>query len=86
MRGRCNEKTAVNVAAIDECALEKDSGPCPGTVMRWHYNQDTDTCSQFIYGGCQGNANRFRTKDECVSRCVNLTPGIRLVMVSGCGA
>ncbi len=26
-------------------------------------------CQEFIYGGCEGNANRFQSLQECVDRC-----------------
>lgn len=28
-------------------------------------------CSRFWYGGCDGNANRYKTKEECEQICVN---------------
>jgi hypothetical protein len=68
-------RNGVTVLSLDVCGLDKDPGPCPGTVMRWYYDQDSDTCAQFVYGGCQGNANRFRTQAECISRCIDLSPG-----------
>jgi hypothetical protein len=33
------------------------------------YDNETDSCNQFIYGGCQGNGNRFSTKEECMTSC-----------------
>ncbi|KAF4523767.1 hypothetical protein B566_EDAN013595 [Ephemera danica] len=54
---------------LDVCALPKDKGPCPGSVLRWFYDALDDTCKQFAYGGCQGNPNRFRTQEECEARC-----------------
>ncbi|XP_071454258.1 papilin isoform X2 [Hetaerina americana] len=53
----------------DICALPKDMGPCPGSLLRWYYDSTSETCKQFMYGGCQGNPNRFRSEDECRSRC-----------------
>ncbi|XP_046402802.1 LOW QUALITY PROTEIN: papilin [Ischnura elegans] len=53
----------------DICALPKDMGPCPGSLLRWYYDSTTESCKQFLYGGCQGNPNRFRSEDECRSSC-----------------
>ncbi len=33
------------------------------------YDNETDSCNQFIYGGCQGNGNRFSTEEECMTSC-----------------
>ncbi|KAI8430765.1 hypothetical protein MSG28_000930 [Choristoneura fumiferana] len=31
-------------------------------------------CFRFFWGGCQGNGNRFETKNECYSKChLNIT-------------
>uniref|UniRef100_A0A8C4TW97 WAP domain-containing protein n=1 Tax=Falco tinnunculus TaxID=100819 RepID=A0A8C4TW97_FALTI len=46
----------------DICHLPPVHGPCRGLFRRYAYNPATGTCQPFIYGGCQGNANNFRTK------------------------
>lgn len=35
----------------------------------WYYNATTKKCEQFVYGGCEGNGNRFESKIECESNC-----------------
>lgn len=57
------------VKLSDVCALKRDPGPCPGSALRWYYDAERGTCSQFVYGGCKGNANRFRTLAACQQRC-----------------
>jgi len=49
--------------------MKRNPGPCPGSALRWYYDTERDTCSQFVYGGCKGNANRFRTLAACQQRC-----------------
>ncbi|XP_034352588.1 WAP four-disulfide core domain protein 6B-like [Arvicanthis niloticus] len=55
----------------DVCSLPQDPGPCLAYIPRWWHNQDTKLCTQFIYGGCQGNANNFISKDVCTTVCIN---------------
>jgi len=57
------------VKLSDVCIMRRDPGPCPGSALRWYYDTERDTCSQFVYGGCKGNANRFRTLAVCQQRC-----------------
>jgi hypothetical protein len=37
--------------------------------LRWYYDAERGTCRQFVYGGCKGNANKFRTLAACQQRC-----------------
>ena len=37
--------------------------------MRWYYEASTGLCQAMNYTGCQGNANRFMTKEECDNSC-----------------
>lgn len=63
----------------DVCTLSVDPGPCQGALRRYYFDTETQQCLPFLYGGCQGNANRFRTLDECNEQCLELqdTRGIR---------
>ncbi|XP_075756899.1 actinia tenebrosa protease inhibitors-like isoform X2 [Pelodiscus sinensis] len=51
------------------CKLPKEPGPCLAYMPRYFYDRVTKTCQMFIYGGCQGNGNRFATKEECLRTC-----------------
>ncbi|KYO43784.1 hypothetical protein Y1Q_0005840 [Alligator mississippiensis] len=53
----------------DVCRLPPETGPCKMNLLRYYYNWVTRTCQQFTYGGCQGNANNFKTHLECENRC-----------------
>ena len=59
---------------IDVCALPKVTGPCRAAFPRWHYNNKVRRCERFTYGGCSGNKNNFRSKDECRSQCICSLP------------
>ncbi|XP_077551062.1 actinia tenebrosa protease inhibitors-like isoform X2 [Haemaphysalis longicornis] len=54
------------------CLLPKDKGPCLAYFPRYYYNTTTKTCEEFVYGGCQGNANNFPTRVQCQYTCKNV--------------
>ena len=45
-------------------------GICTGETTMWHYDQKYKQCNSFKYGGCLGNANRFKGREECEQTCV----------------
>ncbi|CAB3248675.1 unnamed protein product [Arctia plantaginis] len=53
----------------DTCNLPIEQGPCAGNFSRWGYNSESRTCEQFIWGGCAGNNNQFKTQAACQLRC-----------------
>ena len=57
------------------CALERDGGGCDEYHIKWYYDSLRSRCGRFIYTGCDGNANRFETQDECETRCVTAETG-----------
>jgi hypothetical protein len=55
--------------APDPCNLPYDSGMCTGSVDVWSY--EAGVCRRRVFGGCddEGNGNRFKTQEECMSVC-----------------
>ncbi|XP_014674581.1 PREDICTED: papilin-like, partial [Priapulus caudatus] len=51
------------------CAMPRDSGPCSAAIRKWFFNSETEKCEQYLYGGCQGNENRFDDKSDCDQVC-----------------
>ncbi|KAL5009229.1 hypothetical protein ScPMuIL_014810 [Solemya velum] len=51
------------------CSLSPETGPCRASIPRWYHNVTAKTCQLFIYGGCQGNQNNFRSFDSCMKNC-----------------
>jgi len=52
------------------CQLNSEAGPCRANLTHsWYYDKTSGQCRSFIYGGCQGNANRFGTKEICERKC-----------------
>ena len=47
---QCKCKDGVRKKSLDECFKK---------VLMWTYNIETDSCEQFFYLGCGGNANRW---------------------------
>jgi len=54
---------------VEICALPAETGPCRASKQRYFYDVSSGTCRQFTYGGCNGNANRFLTLDNCRQVC-----------------
>jgi len=52
-----------------DCGLPADTGYCRKHIPSWYFDAGSGECEDFIYGGCDGNSNRFETKDECESAC-----------------
>ncbi|KAI8435836.1 hypothetical protein MSG28_004052 [Choristoneura fumiferana] len=36
---------------------------------KYYYDVNERKCKTFVYGGCNGNSNRFETITECMERC-----------------
>ncbi|XP_077192234.1 kunitz-type serine protease inhibitor 28-like [Paroedura picta] len=51
------------------CRRPPVQGPCVQSHLRFYYDQKHQKCLYFIYGGCKGNRNRFRTKERCERVC-----------------
>src|SRR5688572_3328720 len=49
------------------CLLPFDSGPCEAAIPV--FALVNGTCVPRVYGGCDGNANRFFTLEECMATC-----------------
>ncbi|KAM4689023.1 collagen alpha-4(VI) chain-like [Discoglossus pictus] len=65
------ETTTEVLGTVPEfCTLEVNHGKaCRDYQRMWYYIKDVDACSQFWYGGCDGNGNRFSTENECLQAC-----------------
>ncbi|KAL3195690.1 hypothetical protein MRX96_001812 [Rhipicephalus microplus] len=60
------------VAPPEVCTYPPDVGPCKAYMPRFFFNTLTNTCEQFVYGGCGGNANNFLTYDACQKKCMTV--------------
>ncbi|XP_021914576.1 papilin isoform X2 [Zootermopsis nevadensis] len=69
-REECEERCGT---VQDACDLPRVVGPCSGSIVQWYYDRSADTCYEFDYGGCQGNANRFNDRQQCEEFCKVIT-------------
>ncbi|CAL1526337.1 unnamed protein product [Lymnaea stagnalis] len=56
------QKTAI-------CELQPDAGTCKGLFDRYFFNKVRGECEYFAYGGCNGNANNFKSSELCLTTC-----------------
>lgn len=58
------------------CTEVPDTGSCRDSFTKWYYNPLQKDCFRFNYGGCQGNENRFESKEQCTTVCHGVTGGL----------
>ncbi|XP_028175801.1 trypsin inhibitor-like [Ostrinia furnacalis] len=51
------------------CMMPIESGNCFGNFPRYAYTREHG-CQEFVYGGCGGNNNNFKTYQECERFCM----------------
>lgn len=62
-----------NTNEEDPCSLPAKRGMCRARFPRFFFNSESKQCESFIYGGCHGNENNFKTLQECQDKCA---PGV----------
>nr|Q1RPS9.1 RecName: Full=Kunitz-type serine protease inhibitor homolog beta-bungarotoxin B5 chain; Flags: Precursor [Bungarus multicinctus]CAJ18320.1 beta-bungarotoxin b5 chain precursor [Bungarus multicinctus] len=51
------------------CNLPPDPGPCHDNKFAFYHHPASNKCKEFVYGGCGGNDNRFKTRNKCQCTC-----------------
>jgi hypothetical protein len=64
-----NCRSICNAKEVDPCVLPLDSGRCDKYKIYWYFNQAEKECVRFYFGGCDGNQNRFETREGCDMEC-----------------
>ena len=75
--GNCNAECQPKVMKLVKptgtldpiCGLSRKIGPCRASSKRFFYNKESGECESFLYGGCEANANNFKKKETCETRC-----------------
>jgi hypothetical protein len=50
------------------CLAKPDPGPCRAAKPAFYYDYPSDSCRQFLWGGCQGSVP-FQSLDACLRMC-----------------
>ncbi|XP_048259788.1 papilin-like [Haliotis rufescens] len=56
-------------ARDDLCDLPPEQGYCRGYFRRYYFDEATQRCADFIFGGCGGNRNNFVFLEHCQEMC-----------------
>jgi hypothetical protein len=64
---RIQEDNSCTIAA--DCTSPFDSGMCDGAFAVWWHDPASGACIPQSYGGCDGNANRYETEEDCLAAC-----------------
>jgi len=56
----------------DACNVSANVGPCKAYIERYHFDKNTETCEQFIWGGCGGSVP-FDSLEMCKNTCEVVT-------------
>lgn len=60
---------AEGVSKSPICYMAVNSGSCNADITAYYYDPHSQMCQAFLYGGCEGNANRFQTEEQCERLC-----------------
>ena len=63
-----NGNLSCTYLACDPCGAEPEEGVCDAALIRYYFNQETEYCEAFIWGGCEGVVP-FETLEECQLSC-----------------
>lgn len=58
-----------NGMCLDLCALPRAQGNCTQREPLWYFDGSENRCMPFYYSGCDGNNNRFSSREACEADC-----------------
>ena len=68
-RDECQKSCPAQFLQADICQLKQEPGPCRDYLHRFYFDTASGVCKEFVFGGCEGNKNNFKTMGECEARC-----------------
>eukprot|EP00073_Rattus_norvegicus_P022767 XP_006235671.1 PREDICTED: serine peptidase inhibitor, Kunitz type 5 isoform X1 [Rattus norvegicus] len=60
------------------CNQPVKKGHCTFRFYRYYFNKDTALCELFIFSGCGGNRNNFKSKYLCELHCIEVEVSLLL--------
>ena len=61
--------TRIGCEQPTRCSAEPDTGPCRGSIPAYYYDPEDAICKMFVWGGCGGNDNKYKTIRDCLQSC-----------------
>jgi len=55
----------------EACSAPAEPGPCRASIRMFYYNTSSGDCEEFMYGGCNGNENKYDTLEQCQRACAS---------------
>ncbi|XP_077524225.1 actinia tenebrosa protease inhibitors-like [Amblyomma americanum] len=63
MRSSPRERTEPN------CFVPPNAGSCNGRLFRYYFHWGVGRCIRYVYTGCEGTGNNFRSRQMCMRTC-----------------
>ena len=65
----CSDSIIIINSTVGNCFDQADPGECEESIPRFFFNERTGQCDMFLFSGCGGNGNNFKTFEECTAAC-----------------
>ena len=73
--GTAGSSSGGSAGGNEACTAPQEVGSCEAAIPRWWHDPATGACEEFTFGGCEGNANNYETKEACEESCGGTSGG-----------